>query len=159
MATEHDVGLVRADSDALWGQARQLISAYAASLDVSLDYQGIAHELEHLESEYGPPDGALLLAVDGERCVGCGAIRRLSAQSCEMKRLFVLPAGQGRGVGTALVKGLIAEGRRTGYQQMLLDTLLSMQRAQALYRGLGFRDVEPYRFSPIPGTVYMRLKL
>ena len=42
---------------------------------------------------------------------------------------------------------------------MLLDTLPSMTVAQALYRRMGFRDVTPYRYNPIPGTSYMEQDL
>jgi hypothetical protein len=30
-----------------------------------------------------------------------------------------------------------------------------MARAQELYRQLGFAEIEPYRFSPVAGTVFM----
>jgi ribosomal protein S18 acetylase RimI-like enzyme len=34
-----------------------------------------------------------------------------------------------------------------------------MTAAQHLYQRLGFSEVEPYRFNPIPGTRYMELPL
>jgi hypothetical protein len=38
---------------------------------------------------------------------------------------------------------------------MLLDTLEQMTAARAMYRSVGFVDVEPYCFNPLPGTTYM----
>ena len=61
-----------------------------------------------------------------------------------MKRLYAIPAQRGQGVGRVLAEGIIAEARRLGYQQMLLDTLEFMREAQALYRSLGFVPTAAY---------------
>ena len=34
-----------------------------------------------------------------------------------------------------------------------------MQDAQALYVALGFRDIPPYRHSPVPGTRFLEADL
>ena len=76
-----------------------------------------------------------------------------------MKRLYVRPEAQGRGLGRALVERVLAEARALGYARVLLDTLPQMGTAQRLYERLGFRDVEPYRPNPVPGARFLALDL
>ena len=138
-----------------------LFEAYAASLAVDLAYQDFAAELVALPGRYAPPRGALLIARDADgNALGCVAMRPLNDPNrCEMKRLYVAPAGRGLGLGRLLMQALIEEARRIGYREMRLDTLPGMTVAQALYRAAGFEPVEPYYETPIAGTVFMRLGL
>ena len=55
--------------------------------------------------------------------------------------IFVAPAAQGRGVGTALLRALIAEARARGYRQVRLRVIDTNTRARALYRAEGFIEV------------------
>jgi len=138
-----------------------LFRAYAASLDVDLAYQGFEAELAALPGKYAAPHGALLLARDAAGVpVGCVALRLLAEpHTCEMKRLYVPPAARGTGLGRALVDAVIAEARRLGYRALCLDTLPSMAKAVAIYRGLGFVEIAPYYDTPVAGTIFLRLAL
>jgi carbonic anhydrase len=142
-----------------WRRARQLVEAYAASLNLDLSFQDFRHELQDLASEYGPPTAAFLLAVDRGASVGCVGVRRFSDGVGEVKRLYVVPAVRGRGVGRLLARGIVAEAEHLGYARLVLDTLPSMKEAQALYSSLGFQPIAPYRFNPVPGTVFLELTL
>ena len=153
------IRIVRPTTAVHWAAARRLVASYADSLGVSLDFQNFTDELEHLSEVYAPPDGAFLLArLDGD-WIGCGGLRRIAAERCEMKRLYVLPSAQGHGVGRALATSLIAAAKTAGYSSVVLDTLPSMSQAHALYRSLGFVEMEPYRFNPVAGTRFLKLDL
>jgi ribosomal protein S18 acetylase RimI-like enzyme len=55
---------------------------------------------------------------------------------------------------------LITEARAIGYSKMRLDTVEPvMPNAVAMYRRLGFVEIEPYRPNPIAGALYMELDL
>jgi putative acetyltransferase len=137
----------------------QLFREYAAGLGFSLDFQDFEEELERLPGPYAPPRGALLLAEVEGQAAGCVGLRPLDPDSCEMKRLYVRPVCRGRGVGRRLAERVIEEGRSKGYRRMRLDTVPTMTEAIALYRGLGFSEIPPYCFNPIPGALFFELRL
>jgi putative acetyltransferase len=129
---------------------RDFLREYADSLGVDLSFQDF-------ESELADPLGFYELVLLAEN--GCVALRRIDAETCEMKRLYVRPAGRRSGVGRKLAEAVITEARARGYRRMLLDTLPEMEAAQALYRSIGFRDTEPYRHNPVPGASFLGLEL
>lgn len=147
-----------------WAQCRSIFRDYAASLKVDLCFQGFEAELAALPGDYAVESGGrlFLALVDGE-VAGCGALRRLTdvdhVNACEMKRLFVRPAFRRDGLGRTLAEALIEAAREAGYSNLLLDTLDDMEAARELYARLGFVEVPPYYFNPIPGAHYLCVNL
>jgi putative acetyltransferase len=140
---------------------RALFREYEASLAVDLSVQGIAAEIAALPGRYAPPTGALFLARDPNgQALGCVGVRPFDRTgACEVKRLYVRPAGRGSGAGRALVEEAIAFARAAGYRDILLDSLPDMTAAVGLYRALGFAEVPPYWNSTLPGTLYFGKRL
>jgi ribosomal protein S18 acetylase RimI-like enzyme len=140
-------------------EVRTLFKEYASSLGFDLSFQDFATELAALPGCYAAPRGVILLAHEGTRTVGCVAVRPFAEKVCEMKRLYVRHPFRGKGLGRRLVVDAIAEARRIGYAAIRLDTAPWMKEAIALYKALGFRTIEPYRFNPIAGAVFLEMDL
>jgi putative acetyltransferase len=136
-----------------------LFAAYAAELDFDLCFQDFDDELAGLPGAYAQPAGCVLLAEDAGAAVACVALRPLAGDVCEMKRLYVAPAGRGRGWGRLLVARIIAAARERGYARMRLDTAPMMTPAIRLYRASGFVEIAPYCENPIPGALFFEKDL
>ncbi|MEO6362590.1 MAG: GNAT family N-acetyltransferase [Caldimonas sp.] len=157
------IELRRPDSAADLACTAELFREYAASLDVDLCFQNFEAELAALPGEYSAPAGHLLHAYVNGELAGCGALRPIAeadyANACEMKRLYVRPAYRGLGLGRVLAKALFDEARSAGYSHILLDTLDDMEAARELYASLGFEEIPPYYFNPVPGAHYLKADL
>ena len=161
--TAPEIRLVHVDGPPLIAPAREILRDYARSLAIDLCFQNFEAELAALPGEYVPPGGRLLLAFVGDALAGCAGLRALPdvdyANACEMKRLFVRPAYRRFGLGRLLAQAVLDEARRAGYSVMLLDTLDEMESARELYATLGFEEIAPYYFNPIPGAHYLKAEL
>jgi putative acetyltransferase len=159
MTRNEDISIIPAGTPAIIGIIRELFLEYEKSLNVDLCFQNFDRELAGLPGDYSPPGGRLFLAVVEERTAGCIALRRVSPDACEMKRLYLRPEFRGLGLGRKLASLIISEAINIGYRSMRLDTLPLMTEAIGLYRSLGFQEIQPYRFNPVDGTLYMELDL
>lgn len=102
-------------------------------------------DVDDYRAQYGPPGGAFLVAIDGDAIIGTGAIRRLSDETAELRRMWLLEAYHGRGIGYRLVQELFAFARAAGYRRVRLSTSAVQQRAIRFYERLGFYPIERYR--------------
>jgi ribosomal protein S18 acetylase RimI-like enzyme len=151
--------IIHAQTKAHYQSARNLFKQYADSIGFDLEFQGFGRELAKLPGDYDSPRGCILMAKVAGSYAGCVALRPLEENICEMKRLYVKPEYQCRGIGRALASSVIGEARNKGYQKMRLDTIESMQAAQALYFSLGFKTIEAYCYNPLENPSFMELEL
>jgi ribosomal protein S18 acetylase RimI-like enzyme len=157
--------LIQVQSAEEVSRARELFEEYAAWLGLNLCFQNFDKELAELPGAYVPPSGRLFLAIENDQIAGCVALRKIDAGEiseavCEMKRLYVRPAFRGTGLGRTLTETITEAAREIGYSRIRLDTLPGkMDRAIAMYRSLGFEDIEPYYNNPVEGAAFMELKL
>ena len=140
-------------------QVRKLFLQYGIerTFDKALgDYQ---KEMLELPGKYGSPSGLLVIGKVGGIPAGCIAFQQLDLQTCEMKRLYVLPKFRKLGLGKLLISFLINSAIGTGYTMMKLDSHPSMHAAQNLYKHFGFKSTTRYNQNPIEGILFFEKSL
>jgi ribosomal protein S18 acetylase RimI-like enzyme len=139
---------------------RAIFREYETWLGLDLCFQGFESELAELPGKYALPDGRLYLAFADGELAGCGALRKIAPDICEMKRLFVRHNFRGLGIGRLLIDELINAAREAGYEKMRLDTYPEkMGKAVDLYRSYGFEEIPAYYDNPHDGVLFMELSL
>ena len=124
--------------------AREL-SDYLAFIGDALDAEGLDHDIAHWQEEYDGRTGVLLRVADpaGE-VVGTAAVRLLDPGVGELKRMWLRPSCQGRGLGRRLMDACLDEARRLGCRALRLDTQATLEAAVHLYRAYGFSEIPRY---------------
>ena len=142
-----------------YAAAGDMFRAYAAAININLDFQHFEEELSDLSKMYSPPQGGIILASDHESVIGCVAIRRINESEGELKRMYVSPEYQNKGFGKILLQKALMLARECNYEKVKLDTLNYMSPAIHLYHQAGFYEIPPYYSNPISTAVYFEIDL
>lgn len=136
-------------ADPAAASSRTLIEAYLDDIDARIP--GLDRPCAgsgSIPAGFVPPEGAFLVVrVDGHP-VGCGALRRIGADTAEVKRMWIAPAHRGGGLGRALLASLEDQARAHGYRRVVLDTNEALTEAIELYERAGYERVAPYNANP-----------
>jgi len=143
-----------ARTDEHFRAASSLFREYADWLNIDLGFQNFEKELEKLRSMYNDEDGGIILVTENSDYIACVALRRIDASSAELKRMYVRPGFQHKGIGQQLLDQAIELASRLKYSRIKLDTLNHMIPAMKLYKKNGFTEIPAYYHNPIASAVY-----
>ncbi len=140
-----DILVARADLGS--DTALRLITALNAEILARYPEEGATHFELDLD-EVMPGRGTFVIAWDGARALGCGAVRRLLEPGLddagEVKRMYVIPEARGRRIGALILDRLEAEARALGLGRLLLETGDRQVEALALYHRVGFNRIDRF---------------
>ncbi|MEM6769293.1 MAG: GNAT family N-acetyltransferase [Bacteroidota bacterium] len=107
-------------------------------------------EVDDMAGAYAGPrsaffvvEGAVAGAKEGSRAMllGGGGYAPLAGGDgsiCELRKMYLLREGRGRGAGRLLMDACLAGARAAGYRHMYLETVTAMTDAAAVYHKYGF---------------------
>ena len=95
-------------------------------------------------SEFAPPDGRFIVGYLDTTAVAMGGVRRIGADTVEIKRMYVVPEFRGRGLSRVVLAHLESLARELGARRVLLETGPQQPEAIRLYETAGYERVDGF---------------
>lgn len=119
---------------ALHKRASKAVGAYIKSGDWDKDFDDI-------EGHYLKNKGEFLVGLLGKKIVAMGALRNISPDIAELKRMRVDPQFQRQGFGQSILDALEKRAQALGYKMLQLDTMVKQTAARHLYEKNGYAEL------------------
>ena len=139
----HEIRAVRYDTD-----DAQLLTAEVQA-EYARRYGGEGDVSPMAADEFAAPRGAFFVLYVDDVPAAMGGWRRggpAGSTDAEIKRMFVRPAFQRRGLARELLQHLERRAAAEGVTRFVLETGTEQPEAIALYRSSGYHDVPPFGF-------------
>jgi putative acetyltransferase len=98
-------------------------------------------EVDDMYNAYNLPRSAYFVCEDNGKLIGGGGIGALAGgtdDTCELKKMYFLAEGRGKGLGHELLNKCLESAREMGYKYCYLETFNTMKGAMKLYERNGF---------------------
>lgn len=108
--------------------------------------EGIDNDLDDIELNYTNNNGYFGLILDSsKKPLGTFGLYKIDENSCEIRKMYFLPALRGKGWGKKVMKILITKAIENGYKNVLLETNSVLKEAIGLYKKCGFEELKDYK--------------
>ena len=101
-------------------------------------------EVDDMFAAYSASRTAYFVCEENSRIIGGGGVAPLEGgreDICELKKMYFLPEGRGRGLGRKLLTSCLDAARDFGFKNCYIETFNTMTDAMKLYEKNGFRKI------------------
>jgi putative acetyltransferase len=101
-------------------------------------------EVDDMYAAYNSGRAAYFVCEENGKLMGGGGVAPLTGagdETCELKKMYFLPEGRGRGLGQQLLSKCLAAARDIGYEYCYLETFNTMKAAMKAYERNGFQRI------------------
>lgn len=110
-------------------------------------------ELNDLAGYYS--GGSIMVGYEEGKPIACVAVRKISDDTCEGKRLFIKPEYRGKGYARIMLKAMTDKASELGFREVVFTSKPEvMSVGYGLYKRMGFEEL-----SEENGVVSMRIDL
>jgi putative acetyltransferase len=102
-------------------------------------------EVDWMSRAYDAPRSAYFVVEREGVVLGGGGVAPLEGgpdDTCELRKMYFLPAARGLGAGSAMMARCLDAARGFGFTRCYLETLCGMDAAMKLYDRSGFRRID-----------------
>jgi putative acetyltransferase len=102
-------------------------------------------EVDWMSRAYDAPRSAYFVVERDGVVLGGGGVAPLEGgpdDTCELRKMYFLPAARGLGAGSAMMARCLDAARGFGFTRCYLETLCGMDAAMKLYDRSGFRRID-----------------
>ena len=113
-------------------------------------------------AQFNKPDNIhhVILAYEGNIPAGCGAIKKYSETTAEVKRMYVKDEFRGQGFGKKILSELEKWAGELNFSECILETGKKQIDAVRLYKGSGYKVIPNYgQYAGVDLSVCMEKKL
>jgi putative acetyltransferase len=101
-------------------------------------------EVDDIYTYYNQPRCAYFVCEQDGKIIGGGGVAPLlggDPNICELKKMYFLPEGRGKGLGQQVLSKCLDAARQIGFHVCYLETFNTMKNAMQLYEKNGFQKI------------------
>jgi putative acetyltransferase len=112
------------------------------------DPAGTDADLRDIEGAYQAAGGMFDVLMDAQGgVIGTVAVFRVDSMTCELRKMYLVPAVRGRGLGRMMLEHALRRAAKLGFRRIVLETASVLREAVVLYESRGFLRHSPGHMS------------
>jgi putative acetyltransferase len=130
-------------------QVQSLVFGVLAEFDLKPDPNATDADLTDIETNYTNRGGMFdVIEDENGKLVGTYGLYYLDANTCELRKMYLVPAARGQGLGKYVLRKAVARAKEMGFKEMVLETSSKLVAAIQLYRQFGFQPIQIKHVTP-----------
>jgi len=130
-------------------QVQSLVFGVLAEFDLKPDPDVTDADLLDIETNYLNRGGLFdLIEDENGKLVGTFGLYPLDANTCELRKMYLMPAVRGQGLGKYVLRKAVERAKEMGFKEMVLETSSKLVAAIQLYRQFGFLPIQIKHVTP-----------
>lgn len=124
------------DEEGVLKVVREVLSGYG--LEFNPEEEDL--DVTNLKKYYMNNKGWFQVILEDDRIIGSTGIFKVDETTCELRKMYLLPSYQGKGLGKKLMENALEVAKALGYKTITLQTNSVLVKALPLYERFGFRQ-------------------